>query len=70
MTKQGVYSGVVDIARNGVDEVIRLKALNSELVEALRALASADFGNGEWGEDAEQAALMARAVLAKVEQSK
>ena len=38
----GQYSGVVDIARNGIDEVIRLKAqvkqdeaLNLQLVEAL-----------------------------------
>ena len=35
--EHGIYSGVVDIARNGVDEVIRLRALNAELVEALRA---------------------------------
>lgn len=34
--EHGIYSGVVDIARNGVDEVIRLRALNDELVEALR----------------------------------
>ena len=37
MTEEhGIYSGVVDIARNGVDEVIRLRKLNAELVEALR----------------------------------
>ena len=36
MTEEhGIYSGVVDIARNGVDEVIRLRKLNAELVEAL-----------------------------------
>ena len=34
--EHGIYSGVVDIARNGVDEVIRLRALNAELLEALR----------------------------------
>lgn len=37
MTEEhGIYSGVVDIARNGVDEVIRLRKLNAELVKALR----------------------------------
>ena len=42
LSKHGQYSGVVDIARNGIDEVIRLKAqakqddvLILQLVEAL-----------------------------------
>lgn len=63
--EHGIYSGVVDIARNGVDEVIRLRALNAELVEALRG----------WMNQPEDAATydacMARAeaALAKVEAS-
>ena len=42
LSEHGQYSGVVDIARNGIDEVIRLKAqakqdeaLIQQLVEAL-----------------------------------
>jgi len=42
LSNHGQYSGVVDIARNGIDEVIRLKAqakqdeaLILQLVEAL-----------------------------------
>lgn len=42
LSDHGQYSGVVDIARNGIDEVIRLKAqakqddaLIQQLVEAL-----------------------------------
>ena len=43
LSDHGQYSGVVDIARNGIDEVIRLQtqakqdeALIRQLVEALR----------------------------------
>ena len=45
LSDHGQYSGVVDIARNGIDEVIRLKAqakqddaLIRQLVEALEVL--------------------------------
>ena len=45
LSDHGKYSGVVDIARNGIDEVIRLKAqakaddaLIRQLVEALEVL--------------------------------
>ena len=54
----GQYSGVVDIARNGIDEVIRLKAqvkqdeaLILQLVEALERCTKHD--------DADYAALLA-----------
>ena len=47
LSDHGNYSGVVDIARNGIDEVIRLKAqakaddaLSLQLVEALEAMQS------------------------------
>ena len=56
LSDHGQYSGVVDIARNGIDEVIRLKAqakqddaLILQLVEALEDLAGA--GEEAWGEE-------------------
>ena len=64
--EHGPYSGVVDIARNGIDEVIRLRALNAELVKALRqgvsAYNPAAALTPEWVH-------AARAALAKVEVS-
>ena len=76
--QHGIYSGVVDIARNGVNEVIRLRALNAELVEALRIAEAglADIGDADrepgddlaWCEQrAAQALPTVRAALAKVE---
>ena len=51
----GQYSGVVDIARNGIDEVIRLKAqakqddaLIRQMLEALETCDSADGYNGPY----------------------
>ncbi len=68
MTEEhGIYSGVVDIARNGVDEVIRLRALNAELVEALQGMI--DCCPETRGTHNPHLA-MARAALAKVEASK
>ena len=56
LSDHGQYSGVVDIARNGIDEVIRLKAqakqddaLILQLVEALEDLAEA--GEEAWSEE-------------------
>ena len=56
LSDHGQYSGVVDIARNGIDEVIRLKAqakqddaLILQLVEALDDLTGA--GDEAWGEE-------------------
>ena len=43
----------------------RLIAAAPELLEALQALASADFGPAEWTESAERAALLARAAIRK-----
>ena len=58
LSDHGQYSGVVDIARNGIDEVIRLKAqakqdeaLILQLVEALERCTKHD--------DADYAALLA-----------
>ena len=55
LSDHGQYSGVVDIARNGIDEVIRLKAkakqddaLIRQLVEALETCDSADGYNGPY----------------------
>lgn len=55
------------LCRIRADRIKEMEALNAELVEALRALANADFGAGDWGADAERAALMARAALAKAQ---
>lgn len=67
LNDHGQYSGVVDIARNGIDEVIRLKAqakqdaaLILQLVEALEVVAS---GNT----DPDAMVELARATLAKCE---
>ena len=65
--EHGIYSGVVDIARNGVDEVIRLRALNAELVEALRC---ADAMLSGANMDAKAVERKVAAALAKVEASK
>ena len=64
--EHGIYSGVVDIARNGVDEVIRLRALNAELVEALREMWELWHDDPAYGHEA---ADRARELLAKVEDS-
>lgn len=67
--EHGIYAGVVDIARNGVDEVIRLRAINEELIDALRDLVWA-ASHSEYLEYqyADQLG-KARAALAKVEAS-
>lgn len=62
--EHGIYSGVVDIARNGVDEVIRLRALNAELVEALRC---ADAMLSGANMDAKAVERKVAAALAKVQ---
>ena len=66
--EHGIYSGVVDIARNGVDEVIRLRALNAELVEALRGMV--DLYDTDDGCKTLPQCVVARAALAKVEAGK
>lgn len=55
LSDHGQYSGVVDIARNGIDEVIRLKAqakqddaLIRQMLEALETCYSADDYNGPY----------------------
>ena len=65
--EHGIYSGVVDIARNGVDEVIRLRALNAELREALREMLKLWQDDPAYGHEA---ADKAWELLAKVEASK
>lgn len=50
--------------RAAAAELRRLHAVNAQLLEALKSLAAADFGAGEWTESAEQAALKARAAIA------
>ena len=54
LSDHGQYSGVVDIARNGIDEVIRLKAqakqddaLILQLVEALEGSIPMTMGKAE-----------------------
>lgn len=51
LNDHGQYSGVVDIARNGIDEVIRLKAqakqdeaLILQLVEAMEGVKALNMG--------------------------
>ena len=71
--EHGIYAGVVDIARNGVDEVIRLRALNAELVEALKWIGDHDLKGCDLvvaGHMAHGFIGRARAALAKVEASK
>ena len=53
LSDHGQYSGVVDIARNGIDEVIRLKAqakqdeaLLRQLVEALDGVHAGEHQGG------------------------
>ena len=53
LSEHGQYSGVVDIARNGIDEVIRLKAqakqdeaLIRQLVEALDGVHAGEHQGG------------------------
>ena len=53
LSDHGRYSGVVDIARNGIDEVIRLKAqakqdeaLIRQLVEALDGVHAGEHQGG------------------------
>ena len=53
LSDHGNYSGVVDIARNGIDEVIRLKAqakqdeaLIRQLVEALDGVHAGEHQGG------------------------
>ena len=53
LSNHGQYSGVVDIARNGIDEVIRLKAqakqdeaLIRQLVEALDGVHAGEHQGG------------------------
>lgn len=68
--EHGIYSGVVDIARNGVDEVIRLRALNADLLDALRSLIAATEGVSinDYNEEVHDISLSkARAALAKAE---
>lgn len=65
--EHGPYAGVVDVARNGIDEVIRLRALNAELVEALQGMI--DCCPETRGTHNPHLAV-ARAALAKVEASK
>ena len=67
--EHGIYSGVVDIARNGVDEVIRLRALNAELVEALQRYHRIVSANAI-DLDCDAAIDKAHAALAKVEANK
>ena len=64
--EHGIYSGGVDIARNGVDEVIRLRALNAELVEALRGVLELWQDDPAYGHGAAEKAW---GLLAKVEVS-
>ena len=51
LSDHGPYSGVVDIARNGIDELIRLKAqakqdeaLMRQLVEAMEGVKALNMG--------------------------
>lgn len=41
LSDHGQYSGVVDIARNGIDEVIRLQAQAKQDTELIRKLVEA-----------------------------
>lgn len=41
LSDHGQYSGVVDIARNGIDEVIRLQAQAKQDTELIRQLVEA-----------------------------
>jgi len=41
LSDHGQYSGVVDIARNGIDEVIRLKAQAKQDTELIQQLVDA-----------------------------
>ena len=47
LSDHGQYSGVVDIARNGIDEVIRLKAQAKQDAALIRQLVEALECSGE-----------------------
>ena len=72
LNDHGQYSGVVDIARNGIDEVIRLKAqakqdeaLIRQLLEALETCNDSGYYPYSYDEElVEAAAAAARARLA------
>ena len=72
LSDHGQYSGVVDIARNGIDEVIRLKAqakqdeaLIRQLLEALETCNDSGYYPYSYDEElVEAAAAAARARLA------
>jgi len=71
LSDHGQYSGVVDIARNGIDEVIRLKAqakqdeaLIRQLLEALETCNDSGYYPYSYDEElVEAAAAAARARL-------
>ena len=73
LSDHGQYSGVVDIARNGIDEVIRLKAqakqdeaLIRQLLEALETCNDSGYYPYSYDEElVEAAAAAARARLGK-----
>ena len=58
LNDHGQYSGVVDIARNGIDEVIRLKAQAKQDTELIRQLVEA-LERCTKHDDADYAALLA-----------
>ena len=72
LSDHGQYSGVIDIARNGIDEVIRLKAqakddeaLIRQLLEALETCNDSGYYPYSYDEElVEAAAAAARARLA------
>ena len=64
LSDHGQYSGVVDIARNGIDEVIRLKAQAKQdealILQLVEALDGVHLGEHQGGVDEALAAGRAR----------